>query len=206
MKQEWSDFSPYDFDLTDLKETLISKIKILDLLDLYSIDYTRVSSGTFSHRSICPLPIHNNGQERTPSFYVSEETNSFRCFGCNNGSNIIDFVRLYKNINYGIALEELCKIAKLNSSKLLLDPIIHIERRKPENTIEYYVIKAGNQLRAFLKSQINTKEYYDLNLWADNIFIKLDKMLDNWPDEQWEKAEKVYNKIAKKIKLLGETK
>jgi hypothetical protein len=39
----------------------------------------------------CPLPNHN---DKTPSFVVYPETNSFYCFGCHHGGDVIDLARL----------------------------------------------------------------------------------------------------------------
>jgi len=46
---------------------------------------------------LCPLHKENN-----PSFYIYPETNSFWCFGCNQGGNVINFVRLL----YGYSFKE----------------------------------------------------------------------------------------------------
>src|SRR5215211_4248019 len=39
----------------------------------------------------CPLPNHN---ERTPSFTVYTETNSWYCFGCLEGGDVVELYRL----------------------------------------------------------------------------------------------------------------
>jgi len=38
----------------------------------------------------CPLPDH---EDRTPSFYVYEESNSFFCFGCLEGGDVVKLAR-----------------------------------------------------------------------------------------------------------------
>ncbi len=47
-------------------------------------------------------PFH---QEKHPSFFIYPETNSFYCYGCNQGGNVINFVRLL----YGYSFEEAIK-------------------------------------------------------------------------------------------------
>ncbi len=39
-------------------------------------------SGDFTHKCICPFLDHKGGEERSPSFYFSTTTNTYKCFGC----------------------------------------------------------------------------------------------------------------------------
>lgn len=52
--------------------------------------------------SLCPL--HN---ERTPSFYVYPETNSFYCFGCNQGNDVINLAMALYGLTFKEAVEML---------------------------------------------------------------------------------------------------
>jgi len=47
-------------------------------------------------------PFHN---EKHPSFYIYQKTNSCWCYGCNQGGNVINFVRLL----YGYSFKEAVK-------------------------------------------------------------------------------------------------
>ena len=49
-------------------------------------------------------PFHN---EKTPSFYVYPETQSFYCFGCGAGGDVITFVRKIANLSYVEAVKQL---------------------------------------------------------------------------------------------------
>ena len=42
-------------------------------------------------------PFHN---EKTPSFTVYPDTNSFYCFGCGAGGDVISFIRRIDNLDY----------------------------------------------------------------------------------------------------------
>lgn len=42
-------------------------------------------------------PFHN---EKTPSFHVFEDTQSFYCFGCGAGGDVITFIRQIENLDY----------------------------------------------------------------------------------------------------------
>jgi hypothetical protein len=62
----------------------------------------RRSGKTFT--GLCPL--HN---EKHPSFCVYPETNSFYCYGCNQGGDVIKFTRLLYGFNFKQAVEFLLK-------------------------------------------------------------------------------------------------
>ncbi|NLC79420.1 MAG: DNA primase, partial [Ruminococcaceae bacterium] len=47
------------------------------------------------HVALCPF--HN---EKTPSFTVYPDTQSFYCFGCGAGGDIITFIKQKENIEY----------------------------------------------------------------------------------------------------------
>lgn len=53
-------------------------------------------------------PFHN---EKTPSFVVYPETQSFYCFGCGAAGDVISFVRKYNNLGYVEAIKQLASRA-----------------------------------------------------------------------------------------------
>ena len=60
-------------------------------------------------KGLCPF--HN---EKTPSFTVYPHTNSYYCFGCGNGGDIITFIRNVENLDYVEAVKLLADRAGLN--------------------------------------------------------------------------------------------
>ncbi len=56
----------------------------------------------------CCCPFHS---EKTPSFVVFEETDSFYCFGCGIGGDVITFIEKIENLEYIEAVKFLCKMA-----------------------------------------------------------------------------------------------
>jgi len=63
---------------------------------------TKLRKGGKNYVGKCPLH-----QERSPSFYVYPETNSFYCFGCHKGGDVIKFVELYYGYDFKGAIEYL---------------------------------------------------------------------------------------------------
>ena len=53
-------------------------------------------------RGLCPFHA-----EKTASFYVSPERRSFKCFGCNEGGDVIHFVRMIEGLEFMEALRNL---------------------------------------------------------------------------------------------------
>src|SRR3990172_6866136 len=49
-------------------------------------------------------PLHS---EKTPSFCVNPEKQSFKCYGCGKYGDAIDFVQHYKSLSFGDALRYL---------------------------------------------------------------------------------------------------
>jgi DNA primase len=72
----------------------IKSVKILDFLP----GQVRRTGKTFS--TICPF--HD---ERTPSFHIYPESNSFHCFGCDKSGDLIDLVMQLHSVDFSGACE-----------------------------------------------------------------------------------------------------
>ena len=77
--------------LTDIKE-LKQKIKIEEIISKY-VNLTPI--GTDRYRSCCPF--HD---ETKPSFTVYADTQSFYCYGCGTGGDVINFLIKIEKIEY----------------------------------------------------------------------------------------------------------
>ena len=72
-----------------------------------------------NHVGLCPLHT-----EKTPSFYI--RNNRFKCFGCGEGGDSVDFIqRLYK-----CDLPEALRILGINSKRVTLKEKIKIKQRQ----------------------------------------------------------------------------
>lgn len=80
--------------------TVIEDLKFrCDIVDVVSSYVTLKRAGS-NYSGLCPF--HS---EKTPSFVVFPSTQSFHCFGCGAGGDVITFVMRAENIDYSSALE-----------------------------------------------------------------------------------------------------
>ncbi|GAA6788310.1 hypothetical protein BTM495_10310 [Helicobacter pylori] len=82
-------------------DSLKERIQIMEVLERY-IDLYRVGS---NFRACCPF--HD---ERSASFFVSQEKNIYHCFGCGVSGDALKFLQEYKKISFIEAIEEVAKI------------------------------------------------------------------------------------------------
>lgn len=200
LDQDWgSEDAPW-FEIDNFSDIILDKVRFLDILDKCGIEYFETSAGNFTHKGKCPLPSHLNGKERTASFYISEENNSFYCFGCNAGSTVIDFVILYNGVPFYKALEKLAVFAGITSSNIDAEELFEIkEKRKPEFTIMPYMFKTGVAIREHLKQVKGSKNYGKWLKWSDKKFRKMNIYINKLNNEQWSTAKDFYKKTTKFI-------
>ena len=199
--KSWTEIDAPWITEDQFSDLIIARVVFLDILDYYKIEYGPCASGEFTHRMRCPLPIHANGEERTPSCYVSETQNKFYCFGCNSGGNIIDFVRFYSGKPYYEAIRWLSAFAKITEENLeSLKNMPKKEKKDPEKTVMRHVYKSGILLRSFLERHKGKKEYTKWSEWADKQFIKLDRFTDQLKDEEWETVKAFHDKLENYLK------
>ena len=84
----------------ELIETVRDRSDIVDLIGSY-VTLRRAGS---NYNGLCPF--HS---EKTPSFTVFPDTQSFFCFGCEAGGDAFTFVMRTENLEYGEAVEFLAK-------------------------------------------------------------------------------------------------
>ncbi len=88
--------------MTSLIETIKAKIDVADEIGLV----VALQKSGKSLKGLCPF--HN---ERSPSFYVFRETQTWHCFGCNEGGDIFSFVQKQQALDFHASLHYLAEKA-----------------------------------------------------------------------------------------------
>ena len=75
--------------------------KRLDIVEFIG-QYLQLKKAGVNHSALCPFH-----KEKTPSFMVSPERQSFKCFGCNEGGDVITFLMKMEGLTFPEALKVL---------------------------------------------------------------------------------------------------
>jgi DNA primase len=130
-----------------------SKLNIIEIIG----ERVKLSKAGRNYKGLCPF--HN---EKTPSFMVSSDRQTFHCFGCGKGGSAFDFVMEFEHIDFAEALEELAdragvtlakrpQVAREDQIKQKLFEVNHLAS-------EYYHYlltshKVGEKARQYLKNR-----------------------------------------------------
>ena len=79
-------------------DRLLSTVSIVDIIN------RRVQLERTGGRYKAKCPFHGDGNEKTPSFVVYEETGSYHCFACKASGNAINFLREYDGIDFMLSV------------------------------------------------------------------------------------------------------
>ncbi len=106
--------------MTRAVEQIKGMLSIVDFLE----SYIKLEKSGSNYKARCPF--HN---EKTPSFYVSPDRNSYYCFGCGEKGDIFSFVQKFEGVDFkgalkiladrtGITLDEFKNDSKDEKSRL----------------------------------------------------------------------------------------
>ena len=84
-----------------------------DIVDVVG-SYVNLKRAGSNFSGLCPF--HN---EKTPSFTVYLDTQSFYCFGCGAGGDVITFIRRIENLGYIDAVKSVTVKANANTLQYL---------------------------------------------------------------------------------------
>ncbi|NLE07472.1 MAG: DNA primase [Parcubacteria group bacterium] len=77
----------------------------LNIVDVIS-SYLKIEKAGINYKARCPF--HN---EKTPSFFISPQRQSFYCFGCGEKGDIFSFVEKFENVDFKEAMKILAERA-----------------------------------------------------------------------------------------------
>ena len=112
-------------------------------------------------RFVALCPFH---RERTPSFFINDEKNNYKCFGCGAGGSVFRFVMEMDKINFpesirklgaraGIAIEE-----QESESDKLRKGLLSVVYKAHQQFFSLLLIKEGADARKILKERGFNKE------------------------------------------------
>jgi len=188
------------------KNTVNSKVSLIDLMKKYNLELEEKQTGQdFTHRTHCPFHKgKNGGRERTPSMFVSQKTNSFFCFGCGVSGDPITFVSLMDGTPPIIALQKLAKDIGIIQKDGQWDEL-QVDAQAdftfdPSKTIEPFILEMSSIIRNYIKAFVKTDEFEKELKWIEKVGRQLDTYLEQIGHEDWEDAQKLRDKLSRKIK------
>ena len=98
-----ADFIGEEKDL-QISQGFVEELKYRNRIDDVISSYVNLKRAGSNKVGLCPF--HS---EKTPSFTVFSNTETFKCFGCGAGGDVITFIMRAENLDYMSALEFLAK-------------------------------------------------------------------------------------------------
>ncbi|MDO8664072.1 MAG: DNA primase [Candidatus Liptonbacteria bacterium] len=137
-------------------EIIKEKLDVVDFLK----GYIQLQPAGKNFKGLCPFH-----REKTPSFMVSPERQSWHCFGCNIGGDVFSFVMKYENIEFGEALKILAEKAGVELKRISPAEYKHLGLLYDinEKAKEFYKTELANSKVAkdYILSRGLTKETID---------------------------------------------
>lgn len=189
---------------TDIFEEIKSKLDIVEVAEFYGLELNR-------HGKAC-CPFHD---EKTPSFHIYPKTQSFYCFGCNVGGDIIAFVQKILNLSSPIqAAERLNDDFRLGLSMKLhkvtrAEITATAERKHKKIVVDAWQDWKDNTLKnsiRYVKMLEDWQKWYapkSINEEFNPLFIESCQQLEYWNylvDLMLTADENVWQKIYLEIK------
>lgn len=108
-----------------ISEDFLNEVRLRTDIDELIGQYIELKRQGRLAKALCPF--HS---EKTPSFTVYTDTQSYYCFGCGKGGDAITFIREIENLDYVEAVRFLAEKAGLNMPEDNYDDTINKKRRR----------------------------------------------------------------------------
>jgi DNA primase len=159
-------------------ETIKAKINVVDEIGLV----VALQKSGKALKGLCPF--HN---ERTPSFYVFAETQTWRCFGCNEGGDVFSFVQKQQGLEFREALQYLAEKAGVSVDDFSgQDP----EQARETNALKERLRKLNEDaLLWFHQMLLRSKEAAEARAYVQSRGISADTVVTfslGYAPEQWD--------------------
>lgn len=124
------------------------RISITELVS----EYIELKRAGINYTARCPF--HN---EKTPSFYVSDERGTYKCFGCGEGGDIFSFVEYMDGLTFKETLKKLADKAGVTLSNDSYNP----QDKEQKTTLESVMVHATDFFVKKLATSPEAKKYLE---------------------------------------------
>lgn len=154
--------------LMQIPESFMQDLKFRNnIVDVIS-NYVKLKRSGHNMVGLCPF--HS---EKTPSFNVYQESESFYCFGCGFGGDVITFIRMIENLDYIESIKflanrsglELPEDTEKDNFTSIKNRIYEINRESAKYFHKMLYSNEGNKALLYLKSRAlseNTIKHFGL--------------------------------------------
>ena len=131
-----------------ISERFIQELQ--DKVDIEAVISSNINLKRRGKTLVGLCPFHN---EKTPSFTVYPESNSFYCFGCGAGGDVITFVRRMENLDYIEAVKSVAQMAGVSMPEDGYDDTLSKQRMR--------LLAANREAARFFNSCLNDPKNRD---------------------------------------------